>query len=285
VREKFDAAWLELREDVDHRSRAAGLLPPLRRWWTARGRSAVLDLGCGTGSNLRYVAPELPGPQTWTLLDHDPELLARIEAPSGDVLMKPLRGDLAETGLEEVGRAHLVTASALLDLVSRPWLGALVDACADAGCGALFALTYDGTVEWSGDDDPFDALVREAVNEHQRRDKGLGPALGPTAGRSAEELFRRRGYRTWLTPSPWTLGPSEATLARALLAGWAAAATEQRPGEEAGVRRWAERRGAAVGRGDFRLVVGHVDLLALPTADPAANPRADPRGDATADAS
>jgi trans-aconitate methyltransferase len=163
VSEKFDAAWLELREGVDQRSRAAELLPHLRRWWAERACSEVLDLGCGTGSNLRYLAPELPGQQRWTLLDHDAALLARIEAPRSDVVVRPLQGDLAEEGLAEVGGAHLVTAAALLDLVSRPWLGALVDACADTGRGALFALTYDGTVEWSGDADPFDALVRDAV--------------------------------------------------------------------------------------------------------------------------
>jgi len=273
VREKFDAAWLDLREEVDHRSRAAGLLPPLSQWWTARGCSAVLDLGCGTGSNLRYLAPELPGPQEWTLLDHDAELLARIEAPNGDVRVKPLEGDLAEAGLAEVSGANLVTASALLDLVSQSWLNALVDACADATCGALFALTYDGTIEWFGGDDPFDALVRDAVNAHQRRDKGIGPALGPTAGRAAEELFRLRGYRTWLLPSAWMLGPGEAALARALITGWAATATEERPDEGNDVPGWADRRAATVAGGDFALMVGHVDLLALP---------ADPRVDATA---
>jgi len=265
VTETFDAAWLALREDVDHRSRAAELLPPLRKWWSAGERSAVLDLGCGTGSNLRYLAPKLAGPQTWTVVDHDAGLLARVESPDGDVRVTPLRGDLAGAGLAEVGGAHLVTASALLDLVSESWLNAAVDACADARCGALFALSYDGAIEWSGAADPLDALVCRSVNDHQRRDKGLGPALGPAAGRAAEELFRRRGFRTWLLPSAWRLGPSDVTLARALLEGWATATAEQRPAEAGSVRAWSERRQTCLARGDLELVVGHQDLLALPT--------------------
>ena len=261
--ETFDAAWLELREGIDHRSRAADVLPDLRKWWIAGGCSAVLDLGCGTGSNLRYLAHKLPGRQTWTLVDHDAALLARVEAPRGDVTVKPVQGDLAGVGLEEVGRAHLVTASALLDLVSESWLGAVVDACVGARCGALFALTYDGTIEWA-EGDPFDARVRDAVNDHQRRDKGLGPALGPTAARTAEEMFSRRGYRTWLSPSAWRLGPKEVALAHALVEGWATAAAEERPAQADDVTLWVERRRATVGRSDLDVLVGHQDLLALP---------------------
>jgi len=264
VSEKFEAAWLDLREAVDHRSRAEELLGPLRAWWTAVGGSTVLDLGCGTGSNLRYLAAELPGRQEWTLVDHDEELLTRIESPSAGVEVWPLQGDLAGAGLAAVSRARLVTASALLDIVSEAWLGALVGGCADAGSSALLALTYDGRVEWPGSGDPLDALVRDAVNEHQRRDKDLGPALGPTAGRVAEELFRSRGYRTRLAPSPWRLGPDEAALTKALVTGWERAAVEQRPELGTEIRRWAERRVAAAASPGFALVVGHVDLLALP---------------------
>ena len=262
--ETFDAAWLKLREGVDHRSRAADLLPDLRDWWIAGGYSAVLDLGCGTGSNLRYLADKIPGCQTWTLVDHDAALLAHVEAPRDDVVVRPVQGDLAGAGLEEVGPAHLVTASALLDLVSKSWLSVMVDACVGARCGALFALTYDGRIEWSGEGDPFDASVRDAVNDHQRRDKGLGPALGPTAGRTAEEMFRRRGYRTWLSPSAWRLGPKEVALAQALVEGWATAAAEERPADADAVTGWAARRRASAERSDLDLLVGHQDLLALP---------------------
>jgi hypothetical protein len=212
----------------------------------------------------------LPTPQRWTLLDRDAELLARVRAPGGDVQVKTRRGDLADFGLVDVIRTHLVTASALLDLVSERWLSRVVDACAEAGCAALFALSYDGTAAWEGDvdrldmGDSLDELVRDAVNAHQLRDKGLGAALGPAAVPVAEELFRQRGYRTFTRPSPWMLGPGETALVGALIEGWATAAAEQRPAEAPAVRRWAESRMAQVATGDFGLVVGHLDVLALP---------------------
>ena len=294
--ETFDPAWLALREDADHRARSAELVDRLEGWWRARGASAVLDLGSGTGSNLRYLAPRLPGAQRWRLVDHDAELLARVqwqerqEWQDVDVVVRTVQGDLEDVALAEVGAAHLVTASALLDLVSERWLSEVTDECAAAGCAALFALTYDGTVEWAaGADaesagsagvgaagvdaatvvapgvDAVDALVRRAVNDHQRRDKGLGAALGPAAASTAEALFRARGYTTWLAPSPWRLGAADARLVLALIDGWAAAACEQSPADAEAVQAWAERRRATVARLDFALTVGHQDLLALPT--------------------
>ena len=273
--EMFDAEWLWLREPVDHRSRATPLLAPLCDAWRAAGWCRVLDLGGGTGSNLRYLAPRLPAGQEWVLVDHDSEhlrTLGRAGAPPAVRRLTLVPGDLAREGLASIARADLVTASALLDLVSADWLGRLVDACSAAGRGAHFALNYDGQIRWSatgaepghGAEDPDDALVREAVNVHQTGDKGLGPALGPAAWQVAARLFEATGCRTRLVPSPWRLTAADAALARRLIDGWAAAATEVRPADTGRIRAWSDRRRATVAGGAFTLTVGHRDLLALP---------------------
>ena len=267
----FDVDWLALREPVDHRSRAAAIVPLLRQAWRAVGWSRVLDLGCGTGSNLRYLAPKLDGPQEWTVLDHDQELLSRVTVPDAVQRVTRVHGELAREGLTAVEHTHLVTGAALLDLVSEDWLVRLIAACRVRACGAHFALTYDGTTAWFADaarrvrdDDPDDTLIRRAVNDHQRRDKGLGPALGPMAGLVAETRFRAAGYRAWLLPSPWHLGPGDATLARRLVESWQVAATDTRPDVADRVQAWAGRRREVIDRGTFAISVGHVDLLALP---------------------
>jgi SAM-dependent methyltransferase len=263
----FEASWLELREPADHRARRAELVEPLDAWLLASGRSRVLDLGAGTGSNLRYLAPRLSASTRWTLLDQDPLLLAR--APRSGV--RHLIGDLGGLGVEAVADADLVTASALLDLVSADWLARVVDAMRAAGSAGLFALTWDGAVRWlsRGVDAPDrdDGLVIGAVRSHQRRDKGLGPALGPTAGEVTERSLAAAGYRTRVLPSPWRLGPADAALALALVGGWEEAALEQRPSDAGRIRAWGERRRATV-RADFELLVGHDDLLALPPEAP-----------------
>jgi glycosyltransferase involved in cell wall biosynthesis/SAM-dependent methyltransferase len=273
----FDADWLTLREPVDHRSRGEVLLPLLREPWVSRGWSRVLDLGSGTGSNLRYLSPRLPGDQRWTLLDHDRTLLARVRPPSPHVEVVPMEGELATEGIEAVDQADLVTASALLDLVSEMWLRTLVLRCTAARCAVLLALSYDGSIRWSAgspedpvpaDDDAMDRMVRDAVNRHQRRDKGTGAALGPEAGARAAALFRQAGCRVYTVESPWRLGPGDAPLALALVQGWEEAAVEEHPGEESAIRDWGRRRREALLAGRIQVTVGHLDVLALPPDAP-----------------
>jgi len=275
--EHFASDWLALREPVDHRSRAEELIEPFLTWWNVesarRGDPAlsVVDLGCGTGSNLRYLAPRLAGPQRWTLVDHDAALLERIEIPEvPDLLVSRVRRDLTNDEAAPLASsdggdapAGLVTASALFDLVSERWLRRLVEAVVQEGAAALFALSYDGTISWDYTD-PDDVVVRLAVNEHQRGEKGFGTALGPTAGDAIEAAFQREGYRTFRALSPWEIGTEEAELARQLVAGWCTAAAEQRPDRAVVIRSWGERRLAAIDAGTSRLSVGHIDVLALP---------------------
>jgi glycosyltransferase involved in cell wall biosynthesis/SAM-dependent methyltransferase len=289
----FPPTWLALREPADHGSRAAELLGPLRTWMRRQGEGGghVVDLGSGTGSNLRFLAPRLAtagaeaGPFPWVLVDHDPTLLAQArslaeaaeaaeadpsEASAGGEPTRPFPrvetvvGDLAAEGLEAVAGARLVTASALLDLVSEAWIDRLVGACRAHGAAAYFALSYDGRVRWEPSH-PLDAEVLAAVNAHQHRDKGLGGALGPDATEVAARRFREAGFQVVRAASPWVLGPGDGPLVRPLVEGWVAAAVEARPDRESGFRAWGRDRLALLqGGGPFTLEVGHEDLLALP---------------------
>src|SRR5271169_3623706 len=72
----FSTDWLALREAADHRSRNSALLSNLAARFANREDVLVVDLGAGTGTNLRAVAPALPARQQWILIDHDPALLA-----------------------------------------------------------------------------------------------------------------------------------------------------------------------------------------------------------------
>ncbi len=267
MNERFAADWLTLREPADHAARSLALLERLRKEWCSADKPLrIVDLGSGTGSNLRYLAPRLPAPQQWTLVDHDPELLGRVRAPvdARTARLQTEQADLRDWDLPATG-ADLVTASALLDLVSADWLDRLVRACARDHTAALLVLSYDGSVSWTAPD-PDDEFVRTAVNVHQERDKGLGAALGPQATEEAAERFRQVGYRVWIEPSSWYLDAASLPLARQLIAGWGNAAAEAFPEQTGTLRDWGARRVEDLRSGRTELQVSHRDLLALPDA-------------------
>jgi SAM-dependent methyltransferase len=256
----FTTDWLALREPADAVARATALVDPFVL--SAGATRRVVDLGAGTGANLRYLAPRLGGAQEWLAVESDPTLLGELAAraaPAG-ARVHTLRLDLARN-LEALplDRHALVTAAALLDLVSATWLARLAARCVAAQADVLFALTYDGRIEWSPAE-VGDARIRELVNAHQRTDKGFGPALGPDAGAEAARLFESLGYRMRSTRSDWRLGTASGALQAALVEGWVAAAIEIAPLEANALEDWRRRRRAHLAVGASRLRVGHIDV-------------------------
>ncbi|EDM69486.1 hypothetical protein RAZWK3B_12724 [Roseobacter sp. AzwK-3b] len=248
----FTADWLALREPADHAARDSTLL---RRAAKAAGATPViLDLGCGTGSTVRAMAPHLPAGTTWRLVDNDPALLA-LAAKAAGPETRTYSLDLADPGALPLGGVTLVTASALLDLMPRDWVAALA---ARLTVPFYAALSYDGQMSWEPAD-PLDAPVTEAFNRHQLSDKGLGPALGPGAVTASTAIFDAAGFDVAQADSPWALGPDTATLHASLLEGIATAAAETGLAEALD---WGQRRrDRAV---QTICTIGHGDILALP---------------------
>jgi SAM-dependent methyltransferase len=268
---RYAPEWLELREAADAAARSAELLDPLRiRLANLPGRApgglVVHDLGCGTGSMGRWLAPRLDGAQHWVLHDRDPYLLhfAAVSSPKAAadgsrITVETRRGDIGRLTPDTLAGATLVTASALLDVLTREQTDALAAACVDAGCPALLTLSVVGRVELTPAD-PLDAEIADAFNAHQRR-TGL---LGPDAVGIASEAFTGRGATVRLRPSPWRLGPAQAALTAQWLRGWVGAAVEQRPGLRAHANTYLAARLASSALGELHVTVHHTDLLALP---------------------
>lgn len=258
----FSAEWLALREPFDRQARHAGVIR--RTVATLSGRPAVMivDLASGTGSTLRALGPHLPMRQAWRLFDNDLSLLARVP-PAANVHVQPL--DLV-TDLEAAldGPVDLVTTSALLDLVSADWLERLVTEVAARRLPLYASLSYDGRVEFAPVD-PRDAAVIAAVNLHQRRDKGFGPALGPIAARTAAAHLEKVGYAVEMGDADWVIREADLVMQEALLAGWAVAASETGEMPAEAVAEWLLSRRAALMANRSRIRVGHVDLLAAPS--------------------
>jgi hypothetical protein len=280
----FSPDWLRLREPLDAASRDATLvdwLPP------ASGTRQIVDLGAGTGANLRALASRLGGDQEWLLVDDDARLLeatgaalsdwaeaigATLARDGADMLIsgagfrcrvRRRKLDLAaELSSLRLPQNCLVTCSALLDLVSAPWLATLAASCRSARAAALFALTYDGRAILAPAE-PQDARILELVNAHQATDKGFGAALGPAAAGHCARLLGGLGYEVLSRASDWRISSAQRALQTQLLDGWLEAALQMAPhSEHDSLGRWRARRREHVERGSSEIVVGHVDLAA-----------------------
>jgi hypothetical protein len=265
----FSADWLALREPADHASINAGLRRALCAHFCDRQELTILDLGSGTGSNMRGLAPDLPaGQQNWRLVDYDTALLTRAKANpprvSGrEINIQTHHHDLSSGDLGSLmDGAGLVTASALFDLISVSIIKVIVGQIAAARVPFYTVLTYDGVAAWLPEH-PADREMRELFNQHQQTDKGFGQAAGPGATDALAEAFRGHGYRVSRGTSPWVLKRQNAALRREVDAGWASAVRETGalPGHT--IDDWEASRAST---DDAVTVVGHEDLLALPPA-------------------
>jgi SAM-dependent methyltransferase len=268
---RFAHDWLALREAYDRAARSGALADRFAKVLGPAPR--LVDLGCGTGANLRYLAPKLASSlaqeQRWLCLDHDPDLLARADAAlgrwrgevgwRGSVRFEPL--DLA-TSLDSLAFEGIgVTASALLDLTSAAWLDRLAERCRRAP--VLMALSFDGRLSWRPALDDDDT-IRNRFLAHQRTDKGFGAALGPDAPIHLAERLEVVGHKVAIEASDWQLGPADRPLLEAMLEGMIAAAGEIR--HDPRLAGWATQRRVQLALGELGLTVGHLDLLALPEA-------------------
>jgi SAM-dependent methyltransferase len=274
VSERFTAEWLTLREPFDRAARSMQLARRLAEHLPTRPR--LLDLGAGTGSMFRFLAPIIGRRQDWLLVDADAALLddtfgrtaawarrrgyaatsasheLRISTPSGLWCIQTVQRDLARP-LAQAGDVDAVVCSALLDLVSAAWLERWFDALTVA---FLACLTVDGRDTWLPPH-PMDPSVHVAFRRDQRRDKGLGRALGTTAPFVALKALAARGFTAASAPADWRIPRAALGMQRALI-----------EGRGAGHPDWEEMRLRQAINGRLAIRIGHRDILAFPPTFP-----------------
>ena len=269
---RLSPGWLGLREAADADARSRDLVDELRRRLPPSRPLVIHDLGCGTGAMGRWLAPLLPGRQHWVLHDRDPDLLdvaaARCPAPAADgapVDVETRCADVTRLAADDLHGAGLVTASALLDLLTRDELDGLLDVCVAAGCPLLLTLSVAGRVEIAPAD-PLDPRVAAAFDAHQRRTVAGRRLLGPDAPAETADAFRRYGMSVRTAETPWHLGDNDRALTARWLTERVAAAVELQPDLAARATSAVHRR--LMNRAPLHAVIYHVDLLALPNGGP-----------------
>jgi SAM-dependent methyltransferase len=288
--ETFDADWLALREPFDAAARSAALAARLAAVLPARPR--ILDLGAGTGSLFRWLAPIIDRAQAWTFADADAGLLAHafavtadwaedqgytvtwpgiagrrallVHAPGGAWRVEAVIVDLAAASdALPFSSVDAVVCSALLDLASAQWLTRLVAALRTP---LLACLSVDGRDAFLPRH-PLDRTVLHAFRRDQGRDKGFGPALGPRAPQVLHAALAARGFTLTSAASDWRIPPAAMAMLDELVQGHARVAAQQLPARRAAIAAWQRARLQQVDRGRLAIRIGHRDSLALPSQE------------------
>jgi hypothetical protein len=298
--EGFDASWLALREPFDALARSERLAARLVAALPARPK--LVDLGAGTGSLFRWLAPRLNRAQAWTLVDADRAMTEAafdtivercegiglkvtfpnrrtllVHAPGGAWRVEAQIADLAEAPRSiaaALREADAVLSSALCDLVSEAWLERMA---ASLRVPFYAALCVDGRERFLPPH-PADSLVAAGFRRDQARDKGFGGrALGPAAPAAIGRIFGARGFTVDSAGSDWSadarrghpgLHPALRDRGRDFVLqyvlGYAAAAERQRPRDRRALDAWGLARLEQIRDQRLSLRVGHRDILALP---------------------
>lgn len=257
---KFDLNWLNLREPVDALARDQHLLEKTAKFVKSTKRQSIIDMGSGTGSTYRAIAPLIPRAR-WRLIDHDKHLLqeaARRHSHNNHIVYQT--ADLNDLTSLLLRQADLVSASALFDLCSKEFMIRLADELSRFKIGLYAALNYNGEIMFDTPH-PDDPIMVELFNDHQRSDKGFGPALGPESASTLTTLFTRTGYEVELARSDWTIDENAVELHQLFVDGLASAVIETGMLERDRIMKWLEFRIAKAGT---KCLVGHCDILALP---------------------
>ncbi len=284
----FSPDWLAQREPLDSAARDAGLANDFAAAIADTPRR-IIDLGAGTGANLRALAPVIGGDQDWLLVDKDPVLLqaqrreiarwaaahrwgiredasGAIELTVGPARWRvrsqhlDLQASLEQLALQDCDG---LTTTAFLDLVSLDWIDRLCHLLSRSPCPFLATLSVDGQRRWQ----PAmtdDRRLHQAFAQHQMSDKGFGAALGTAAVDEMALRLDRLGFTVATARSDWQIAGGHPALLGQMIDEALAVGCELEPGATFAFTDWAARRHAQLATGMLTLTIGHRDLLALP---------------------
>ena len=288
---ELDVSLRKVREQLENLSRASSLTRQFTHMWRNYSMLNLLDLGCATGANFRYLAPRLDCHQNWTLMDRDDsafeDLIEETEhwAGSHNWTMKN-REDRSFTlvaddqqwhvnmyviALDEevekinLGGFHALCSSNFLEKTSAEWYRKLAQRCADAQLPQLLGVNYTSHLKLSPSD-PDDALVMEGFHRHIKQDYGLGEAMGDeTSYYILRELTNLR-FTVQESEYVWYLNSTRQPALINLMIERLSKSAQAVYGEEEEkrIQAWASRRHYAIAAKKVKMEIGYSDILAKP---------------------
>jgi SAM-dependent methyltransferase len=287
---QFATDWLEERYRFDVAARNPKVEAACLQYFAQHPMVSIIDIGAGTGANFIYLSEKFPQSQQWALVELNPNLLKRARerlkiwaAAKGytvredgqsldfrrndqHIQVQLLQGSFLELSqLLQPDRYHLITASAVFDLLSEQMLSDLIQTFHQNRLALLTTLNYESMAYLPGDAE--DKRWIELYEAHMQREQDFGKALGPRCSD-----FLENGYAqlpTGLTlraPSRWQIEPADTFMHGHMLQFLEKSLLEMTSMGHSGrgLNEWLQRKKVQLQAQQLRLSVTHSDFFTAP---------------------
>lgn len=287
---QFATDWLHERYRFDVAARNPKVEAACLQYLARHPNISIIDIGAGTGANFIYLSEKLPQSQQWALVELNPSLLKRArerlkiwaaakgyavreERQSLDfqrneqhIHVQFLQGSFLELPqLLQPEQYHLVTASAVFDLLSAQMLSKLIQTFHQNRLALLATLNYESMAYLPTDAE--DGHWIGLYEAHMQREQDFGRALGPECSD-----FLENGYAQLPTaqviraPSRWQIEPTDSFMHVHMLQFLEKSLLEMTSMGHSGkgLDTWLQRKKAQLQARQLRLSVTHSDLFIAP---------------------
>lgn len=216
--EGFGQSWLSCRAPYDAMARSKEL--EQKAWSLIHDNDTpmVMDLGCGSGNNVLFLADRWPSSLQWMGIDHDEQLIAAASerCDQADCAFTGIVADLLDLNqLLPDHRPDLVVANAVFDLFTADMMNALLGDLRETGTAMLTTLNYT-SMEWA-QPLPHEAEIIGLYESHMVRPRPSGNGLGPTAPKVIMKTVKALGGETDRRESVWDIPADDSAMFRHLL--------------------------------------------------------------------
>ena len=203
---EFNNNWLIQREKIDSLSRSKIAISKINNFIKNKDKISIIDLGCGTGSNYRYLSPKIKKKQSWDMLDIS---LKSINYFKEDISkskkvdnVKFIKTNVIKNIKKiDFNNYDIVTGSAFLDIMPNSWFRDFYNLNINSKI-IYFSINYDGFFKFFPKHKD-DGLVLKLFNSDQKSDKGIGlKAVGPNCSKIINSMFTKT-HKTFILKSDW----------------------------------------------------------------------------------
>ena len=223
--DKFDLSWITQRENYDNNSRSSLLNDFLIN---SKDRiNNIIDLGCGTGSFLRWCFKNKININKIIMIDHNKKLLNQAPVIFAKYFREKnflfnkfsrrrfeienisktknveiiLKEDDISSALQKINQYNIISLSAIADLLSKTFIRKLLNKISSNKL-IYFSICFNGIIKWNPTN-KFDKYIINNFNRHQKQDKGTGLALGSECVKYIKSYSQKKKYKCLKKDSSW----------------------------------------------------------------------------------